>query len=103
MHFDVAILAGSPFADFTAPGLTLGGLFGFGSFAIAAIGIARSRIAPFAAFAIGCGQMIWIVVQLSIIKDVSFLHPTFFGVGLLIALTAMPWGWPTLQAWRASR
>src|SRR5512140_3829364 len=28
MHFDVAILEGSPFADFTIPGLILGGLFG---------------------------------------------------------------------------
>ena len=30
MHFEVAILAGSPFADFLVPGLILGGLFGIG-------------------------------------------------------------------------
>jgi hypothetical protein len=103
MHFDVGILAGSPFSDFVVPGLILGGLFGIGSFLVAGLGVARVRLAPFLAFAIGCGQMIWIVVQLAIIKEVSFLHPTFFGVGLLIALTAVPWGWPTFQAWRASR
>jgi hypothetical protein len=103
MHFDVGILAGSPFTDFVIPGLILGGLFGIGSFMVAGLGVARVRIAPFLAFAIGCGQMIWIVVQLAIIKEVSFLHPTFFGVGLLIALTAVPWGWPTFRAWRASR
>jgi hypothetical protein len=103
MHLDVELLAGSPFSDYVVPGLILGGLFGIGSLAVAAIGVARWRSAPFLAFAIGCGQMIWIVVELAIMQEVSFLHPTFFGVGLLIALTAVPWGWPTFQAWRASR
>jgi hypothetical protein len=102
MGFDTAILGGSPFADFTVPGLILGGLFGIGSFVVVALALARSRIAPFLAFAIGCGQMIWIVVELAIIGQFSFLHPTFFGVGLLIAATSVRWGWPTFQAWRRS-
>ena len=29
--------------------------------------------------------MIWIVVELAIIDELSFLHPTIFGVGLVIA------------------
>jgi hypothetical protein len=100
MHFDVALLAGSPFPDFVVPGLILGGLFGLGSFVAAVMGIRHARIAPFLAFAIGCGQMIWIVVELAIIREFSLLHPAFFGVGLVIAVAAVPWGWPTLQAWR---
>jgi hypothetical protein len=103
MHFDVALLAGSPFADYVIPGLILGGLFGVGSFVAAGLGLAHNRFAPFLAFAIGCGQMIWIVIELAIIEELSILHPLFFGVGLAIALTAVPWGWPTLQAWRAAR
>jgi hypothetical protein len=103
MHFDVGLLAGSPFADFLVPGLILGGLFGFGSFVVVGLGLARFRIAPFFAFAIGCAQMIWIVVELAIIGELSFLHPLFFGVGLAVAATAVPWGWPTFQAWRTSR
>jgi hypothetical protein len=102
MHFEVSLLAGSPFTDFTVPGLILGGLFGVGSLVIAAMGLARLRVAPFLAFAIGCGQMIWIVVELVIIKEVSVLHPLFFGVGLVIAVTAVPWGWPTFKGWRAA-
>ena len=70
---------------------------------VAAMGLLRHRLAPFLAFAIGCGMMIWIVVELAIIKELSFLHPTFFGVGLVIAASAVPWGWPTFQAWRANR
>lgn len=103
MQFDVAILAGSPFSDFLVPGLILGGLFGIGSLVVAAMGLRRSRVAPFLAFAIGCAQMTWIVVQLAIIRELSFLHPTFFLVGLVIAVASVPWGWPTFQAWRAAR
>ena len=103
MQFDVAILAGSPFADYLIPGLILGGLFGIGSFVVAAMGLRHARLAPFLAFAIGCAQMIWIVVELAIIKELSFLHPTFFAVGLVIAAAAVPWGWATLQGWRDAR
>jgi hypothetical protein len=103
MKLDPALLSGSPFSDFTFPALILGGLFGVGSLVVAGMGIARLRVAPFLAFAIGAAQMIWIVVELGIIKELSLLHPTFFGVGLAIAVTAVPWGWPTLQGWRAAR
>lgn len=103
MHFEVSLLAGSPFTDFAIPGLILGGLFGLGSLVVAALGLARFPVAPFLAFAIGCGQMIWIVVELAIIRELSLLHPMFFGVGLIIAATAVPWGWPTFQGWRAAR
>jgi len=56
MHVPLSWLAGSPFPDFFAPGLILGGLFGVGSFAVAVMGLRRRRIAPFLAFAIGCGR-----------------------------------------------
>ncbi|HEX8025851.1 MAG TPA: hypothetical protein VF484_06585, partial [Candidatus Limnocylindrales bacterium] len=98
--FDTGILAGSPFTDFLVPGLVLGGVFGVGSFAIAWLGYRRSELAPFLAFAIGFGQMLWIAIQLSIIKELSWLHPAMFTVGLLIAGTALRWGWPTFEAWQ---
>jgi hypothetical protein len=103
MGFDVALLSGSPFSDYLLPGLILGGIFGIGSLVVAVMGMRRSRLAPFLAFTIGVAQMIWIVVQLGIIKEVSFLHPVCFVIGLVIAVAAVPWGWPTFQAWRASR
>jgi hypothetical protein len=103
MGFSTALLAGSPFADFLVPGLILGGLFGIGSLVVAIAGLRHARWAPFVPFAIGAGQMIWIVVELAIIHEFSFLHPTMFGLGLVIAAAAVPWGWPTFAAWRRAR
>ena len=103
MQFDVALLAGSPFPDYFVPGLILGSLFGIGSFVVTIMGLRRFRVAPFLAFGIGCAQMIWIVVELAIIREFSFLHPTMFGIGLVIAAAAVPWGWPTFRAWRGAR
>jgi energy-converting hydrogenase Eha subunit B len=105
MGFSLDLLAGSPFPDYLVPGLVLGGLFGVGSFVTAWLGWRRHPVAPFLAFAIGCGQMIWIVVQLAIIgtENLSFLHPAMFLVGLVIAVAAVPWGWPTFRQWRAAR
>lgn len=101
MQFSTTLLAGSPFVDYLVPGLILGGVFGLGSLVVAFMGLRRSRRAPFIAFAIGCAQMIWIVVELAIIRELSFLHPTMFAVGLVIAVASVRWGWPTFEAWRA--
>ena len=103
MQLDPTILAGSPFRDFLLPGLILGGLFGIGSFVVAVAGFRQARLAPFCAFAIGCAQMIWIVVELAVIRELSFLHPTMFVLGLVIAVASVPWGWPTFRAWLATR
>jgi hypothetical protein len=103
MQMPERLLAGSPFPDFFVPGLILGGLFGVGSVVVTVIGLRRWRIAPFLAFAIGCGQMIWIVVELAIMKELSVLHPIYFGLGLVIAVAAVLWGWPTFRGWRATR
>jgi hypothetical protein len=100
MHFETSLLAGSPFSDFFYPGLILGGLFGVGSLVVALLGWRRAPIAPFLAFAIGGALMIWIVVELLIIKELSFLHPTYFAIGALISAASMRWGRPVLAAWR---
>ena len=103
MQFDTEILAGSPFSDFLIPGLVLGGVFGIGSLIVALMGVRHHVLAPFLAFGIGCAQMIWIIVQLAIIETLSFLHPLMFLTGVVIAVAAIPWGWPAFRAWRARR
>jgi hypothetical protein len=103
MGFDTRILAGSPFHDFLVPGLILGALFGIGSLVVAGLGLLRWHVAPFLAFAIGIGQMIWIPVQLGIIKELSFLHPACYTAGFVIAVASYLWGRATFRAWLASR
>ena len=98
MHMPLAYLENSPFSDYLIPGLILGGLFGIGSLVVAAMGLLSMRAAPFLALVIGCGQMIWIAVQLTIIRELSFLHPTMFGVGLVIAAASVLWALPMLRA-----
>ena len=102
MQFPLSLLDGSPFPDYFIPGLILGGMFGIGSLAVAGLGVRGWHVAPFIAFAIGCAQMIWIVVELAVIKELSFLHPTMFAVGLGIAAASVKWGWPTFEGWRAA-
>jgi hypothetical protein len=106
MHLPLAYLEDSPFADYLLPGLILGGIFGVGSLVVAAMGIACLRVAPFLASIVGCGQMIWIAVQLTIIDEFSMLHPTMFGVGLVIAVASVFWAWPMVRAilidWRVA-
>ena len=46
--------------------------------------------------------MAWIVIELAIIGEFSFLHPTMFAVGLVIASASVRWGWPTFESWRAA-
>ena len=103
MQWDVSMLDGSPFSDFLIPGFVLFALFGAGSVVAAVLGLRHVPLAPFLAFAIGCGLMIWIVVELAIIKELSFLHPLMFATGLGIAAASVRWGWPTFQGWRAYR
>ena len=103
MKLPLSYLAGSPFSDFLIPGLILGGLFGVGSFATAFLCWRRVSLSPYLAFAIGCGQMIWISVELAVIKEFSPLHPICFGMGLGIAACSAAWGWPGFREWRASR
>lgn len=103
MQFPLSLLNGSPFSDYFYPGLILGGLFGVGSLVVALLGVRGWHVAPFLAFAIGCAQMIWIVVELAVIKELSFLHPVMFAVGLGIVMGSVRWGWPTFEGWRAAR
>ena len=76
---------------------------GIGSLVVALMSIRNQPSAPYLAFAIGCAQMIWIVVELAMIGTFSVLHPAMFLVGAVIAVSSAVWGWPSFVAWRSSR
>jgi hypothetical protein len=88
MHMPVDYLAGSPFRDYLIPGLILGLVLGAMPL-VALAGVWSGRAwAWFAAFAVGCGLIIWIGVE-SLIIPFSALQPAFGTVGLLIAVATL--------------
>ena len=83
-----AQLATSLFRDFRWPGLVLFTLFGAGS-AVALYGVAnRRRWGPRLAMAIGAMQVVWILVQVVMIKDPSVLQAVFLARGIVITALA---------------
>ena len=88
MHMPVSLLDGSPFPDFLIPGLILLLVLGvLPLVALAGLWLQR-RWAWYAAFVVGCGLMIWILVEITIIPY-DVLQPVFGGVGVLITVTAL--------------
>ena len=99
----VSLLRFSPVHDFLIPGLILGCVFGFGSFAA----ILALRFHPVwslgsllthatgehwtwsLALAIGLGQVIWIVTQMLMMRGVSVLDFLYGGLGLLIVVLTL--------------
>jgi hypothetical protein len=88
LHMPVENLHGSPFHDFLIPGIVLLVVLGVWPLAAAA-GLWRHRAwAWYSAFAIGCGLMVFEVVEVLSIPF-SPLQPIYFLVGLALAGLAL--------------
>ncbi|MFB6172608.1 MAG: hypothetical protein ABEJ23_08740 [Haloarculaceae archaeon] len=104
LSLPLAYLEGSPFADYLLPGLVLFSAFGIGSFAVL-YGVARRR--PWAwvgAVGLGAAQVVWIAVQLYVIRTLHPLQAVFGGLGAaLVVLALLPSVRDALQPTRQER
>jgi hypothetical protein len=88
MGVPVSYLEGSPFGDYLIPGLILMLVLGVLPLVAAAGLWLRRRWAWYASFVVGCGLMIWILVEITIIPY-DVLQVAFGVVGALIVLVAL--------------
>jgi hypothetical protein len=96
----------SPFDSFVVPGLVLGGVVGGTQGAAAIAVIARRRSALLLSAVAGFGMLIWIFVELAMLRHYSWLQTLYFlhGCSELLLVLALLGLVPSLaRPWPASR
>jgi hypothetical protein len=76
-------LANSPFPSYAVPGLILGAVVGGTQLAAAIALLRRQRLALLLSAIAGFGMIIWIFVELAIIRQYSWLQSAYFALGAL--------------------
>jgi hypothetical protein len=103
MQWSLTMLEHAPFRDFLIPGLILGIVFGIGSFVAlwavwfrptwslgtALTGFTGEHWSWSLTFAIGLGQVIWIVTEVLMTREISWLQPACAGLGIVIMLLTL--------------
>jgi hypothetical protein len=74
-------LAHTPFSSYVVPGLVLGGVVGSTQLSAAVALLARRRRAFLLSAIAGFGMLIWIFVELAMIRHYSWLQAVYFGLG----------------------
>jgi len=86
-----AYLADTPFDSYAIPGVILGVIVG-GTQMLGAVGILRRWTSGLALAAVaGFGMLIWIFVELALLREYSWLQTLYFGLGVmeLVAVLAL--------------
>lgn len=80
MGLDPAWIEGSPFADYTVPGLFLLAVIGGGMLLTAGLALARSPLAPLAALGLGLILLTWLGIQSAILGYVGGAQVTLVAI-----------------------
>jgi uncharacterized BrkB/YihY/UPF0761 family membrane protein len=78
-------LEGTPFTDYTVPGLVLFAVLGIGSFVVMAAILRRWRWARTAGIGLGVVLVGWLVVQVALIQLVHAFHFLYGAIGVVLA------------------
>jgi menaquinone-dependent protoporphyrinogen oxidase len=88
MNASPELLKHSPFSTFLIPGLLLLFVVGFGN-AIAGVLVAfNARLAPYIAFLAGAALLVWIVVQMIMVRPHHWLQLVYLATSILILIEA---------------
>ena len=78
-----SLLEGSIFPNFLIPGIFLMVVNGFGSVIGAALSFTKSQYTQGIAILLGVIMVLWIVIQVIIIRSIGWLHGIYFFLGII--------------------
>ena len=81
----------TPFGSYLVPGLYLLLFNGLGMLVVAGLTVADHWSAPWITAALGTGLVIWILVQLVVMPEFSFLQAIFGVIGVVLVLLGVAW------------
>lgn len=89
----VSALAGSPFANYFAPGAILFAILGVGPLVAAGLAWRRHTLAPFLAVATGGALLIWLFVEFAIVGYTNRppLQAIYLGLGVVMTSVGVAW------------
>lgn len=81
----------TPFGSYLLPGVYLFLMNGIGMLVLAGLSVMRHRWAPWLTGILGAGLVIWILVQLVVMPEVSFLQLVFGVIGVVLSAVSIAW------------
>lgn len=81
--FTLELLEGTPFSSYLVPGIFLFAVNGVISLTGGILSFIRFRHAGLLAIGLGIFLLAWVIIQVSLIGLMSWLQPTFFGLGII--------------------
>ncbi|MDX5423439.1 MAG: hypothetical protein LPK14_14375 [Hymenobacteraceae bacterium] len=88
LQIPVQWLYDSPFDTYLIPGLVLFFVLGIGSLTVASLWIFKNPLYPLLTIVLGLAQVIWLLVQLAVIRQFSFLHLLYGALGIALVVFA---------------
>ena len=89
--FPAGWIEATPFGSYLVPGLYLLFMNGLGMLILAALSVIHHWTAPWLTGMLGVGLVIWILVQLLVMPEISFLQAIFGVIGLALVAIGLTW------------